>query len=57
MERNTCLSVMGGYETPSVLVTDILPEGVLCSSGDDFTGSVGIDDFIQDSGDDSFLEF
>lgn len=49
------ISAKEGYESPSVTVVDILSEGVLCESG--FTGSVTIDDFVPETGDDSFIEF
>lgn len=45
-----------GYSTPSVIVMDILSEGVLC--GSDFTGSVSIDDFVDDGEEgDGFIQF
>lgn len=45
-----------GYSTPSVIVMDILSEGVLC--GSDFTGSVSIDDFVDEGEeDDDFIKF
>ena len=45
-----------GYSTPSVIVMDILSEGVLC--GSNFTGSVSIDDFIDEGdGGDGFIQF
>lgn len=45
-----------GYSTPSVIVMDILSEGVLC--GSNFTGSVSIDDFVDEGEDgDGFIQF
>ena len=55
MRLENYISSKEGYESPSVTVMDILSEGVLCESG--FTGSVTIDDFILETGDDSFIEF
>ena len=46
----------GGYSTPSVIVMDILSEGVLC--GSNFTGSVSIDDFVYEGEEgDGFIQF
>lgn len=45
-----------GYSTPSVIVMDILSEGVLC--GSDFTGSVSIDGFVDEGEEgDGFIQF
>ena len=45
-----------GYSTPSVIVMDILSEGVLC--GSDFTGSVSIDDVVDEGEEgDGFIQF
>ena len=45
-----------GYSTPSVIVMDIISEGVLC--GSDFTGSVSIDDFVAEGEEaDGFIQF
>ena len=45
-----------GYSTPSVIVMDILSEGVLC--GSNFTGSVSIEDFVDEGEEgDGFIQF
>ena len=54
MKKVSCFNE--GYSTPSVIVMDILSEGVLC--GSNFTGSVSIEDFVDEGEEgDGFIQF